>query len=167
MCTATSIITKCSRCNSTQGTVRGTDLCFNCFVSRKDEASNNGAKDKSRVRHEEDDIQKGFFTAARQLFPHLGRLLFAVPNGGYRATREAGRLKAQGVTSGVADIICLIPAGGYNCLCLETKTNKGVHSDNQIEFQHQIEAAGGKYELFRSVGEGIEILQNYLKSDIR
>lgn len=34
--------------------------------------------------------------------------IFAIPNGGYRGIREAGRLKAEGVRSGVPDLF--VPA---------------------------------------------------------
>lgn len=54
---------------------------------------------------------------------------FAVPNGGARNKREAGILKGEGVTAGVADMILLKPSGGFASLCIEFKTEeKAVHS---------------------------------------
>jgi hypothetical protein len=60
--------------------------------------------------------------------------MYAIPNGGERNVAVAGRLKAEGVKSGVSDI-CL-PTGrhGYHGLYIEMKKPKGKESDNQKEF---------------------------------
>lgn len=112
--------------------------------------------------HEEEDIQGEFFEKARIIFPELGKLLFAVPNGGKRNIKEAARMKKQGVVPGASDILCLIPNKHYNYMGMECKTEKGKQSEDQKEFQKQVEAAGGFYVLFRSAREGIEILKKYL-----
>ncbi|WP_080902932.1 VRR-NUC domain-containing protein [Parabacteroides sp. Marseille-P3160] len=148
---------KCKICG--QPALHGRDLCLTCFLS----AAKSG-KGKRHIGHEEDDIQKAFFRTARTLFPRLGRLLFAVPNGGKRDRIEAARMIGLGVKAGVADIICLLPSDGYTCLCLETKTPTGTQSDAQREFQEQIERVGGKYILFRSAAEGIQVLERYLNN---
>lgn len=36
-------------------------------------------------------------------YPAVGKLLFAVPNGGARSRTEAAIMKAEGVTAGVTD----------------------------------------------------------------
>lgn len=54
----------------------------------------------------------------RRTFP--GVRIFAIPNGGHRGVREAGRLKAEGVSAGVPDLF--IPAW---CLWVEMKRRKG------------------------------------------
>jgi hypothetical protein len=51
------------------------------------------------------------------LRPHC----YAVPNGGSRNKAEAARLKAQGVTAGVADISIDIPSGYWHGLRIEMK----------------------------------------------
>jgi hypothetical protein len=51
-------------------------------------------------------------------YPHV--LIFAIPNGGARSPATAGRLKAEGVSSGVPDLF--IPAWG---LWVEMKRTKG------------------------------------------
>lgn len=58
-----------------------------------------------------------------------GRLsdwLFAIPNGGKRYAREAKRLKAMGVKSGVSDLFLPIPYGGYIGLWIELKKSKNA-----------------------------------------
>lgn len=76
---------------------------------------------------------------------------------------EAANLKRQGVTSGVSDVILLIPKKGYASLCIEFKTKKGIQSDEQKEFQRQAENCRNKYVIARSVKEGIEALKTYLQ----
>lgn len=138
--------------------LRGKNLCLTCLIKQDAESQ------RKKPGHEEDDIQEAFFTPARIMFPKLGKLLIAIPNGGKRDAREAARMKKQGVTPGASDILCLVPNGKYNVLCLETKTETGTQSAEQKEFQKQIEAAGGLYLIYRSAAEGIEILKEYLST---
>lgn len=136
--------------------LRGKDVCLDCFI--KQEADTQRAQPK----HIEDDIQEAFFNTARMVFPKLGKLLFAVPNGGKRNKFEAARLQKQGVTPGVSDIICMVPNKEYHFLCLETKTETNDQSEHQIQFQKEVEQVGGLYVMFRSAAEGVEILKSYL-----
>lgn len=61
----------------------------------------------------------------RLKYPAIGKLLFAVPNGGARSRTEAAIMKAEGVTAGVADLILLIGRGGFNARRI---TNHGTKS---------------------------------------
>lgn len=47
--------------------------------------------------------------------------LHAIPNGGDRSKAQAGKLKAEGVRKGVADLCLPISRHGYNCLYIEMK----------------------------------------------
>jgi Holliday junction resolvase len=51
-----------------------------------------------------------------------GAVAFAIPNGGHRAKREAGKIKAEGGTAGVPDIFALHRRQAY---FLEMKKTKG------------------------------------------
>lgn len=73
----------------------------------------------TRPRHIEDDHQKALFQWAA-LKPELATL-FAIPNGGKRNPREAARLKAQGVKSGVPDVYLPLPSGRFHGLFIELK----------------------------------------------
>ena len=109
-------------------------------------------------------MQIEFFNQVPIFFPKLpNKLLLAVPNGGSRNIIEAKNLKAQGVKSGVSDVLLLIPKKGFSCLCMEFKTAVGKQSDEQIEFQKQAEKAGNKYVVVRSVKEAIDTLKWYLE----
>lgn len=43
-------------------------------------------------------------------FPELKKLIFAVPNGGFRIASEAVRFEAEGVTPGVGDVLVSVPS---------------------------------------------------------
>lgn len=169
------IIPTCIKCHRPTKSVLETEaglVCFTCFSS-----SNDPHKAKRVISHEEDDIQAEFFDKVKIFFPNLpDKLLFAVPNGGKREVKtvktkkgvctfspEAARLKKQGVKSGVSDVILLIPRKGFASLCMEFKTDTGIQSDEQKEFQRQAESCGSKYVIVRSVASAIETVKDYLK----
>lgn len=149
----------CIECHKQTVSVIKTDngyMCYNCYSE---------VKTPSRKKHDNPEarMQTEFFDKVPLLFPKLPeKLLFAVPNGGSRNKIEAKNLKAQGVKSGVADVLLLISKKGYTNLCLEFKTPTGRQSDEQKEFQHQVERAGGKYVIVRSVMQAVEEVKRYL-----
>ena len=71
-------------------------------------------------------------------------------------------MKRQGVKAGVADVILQIPKKGFASLCLEFKTKTGRQSKEQREYQRQVEMAGSKYVVVRSVEEAIGEMRMYL-----
>lgn len=64
--------------------------------------------------------------------------LYHVPNGGFRNKATAGRLKAEGVKSGVPDLCLPVPRGAYHGLYIEMKRIKGntttEDQDDWLEF---------------------------------
>lgn len=115
------------------------------------------------MRQEEHKIQcaivKWFYYAYPQ---YRGGLFFAVPNGGHRDIRTAARLKAEGVTAGVSDLMMLVPRRGYHALCVEVKTIKGRQSEFQKAWEQKVEAQGFKYAIVRSLDEFVELAYWYL-----
>lgn len=75
---------------------------------------------------------------------------FAVPNGEARSPKTGQRLKQQGVRAGAPDL-CFIIDGHF--VGLELKTETGKLSAKQIQFQEDLERAGGSYRL----GYGLEL----------
>jgi hypothetical protein len=61
---------------------------------------------------------------------------FAIPNGGYRNVRTAGRLKAEGVKPGIPDVMLLVARGDYHGLMIEMKRPGGVLSPSQADWHY-------------------------------
>lgn len=115
------------------------------------------------MRQEEHRIQCAIVKWFYYAYPaYRGGCLFAVPNGGHRNIQTARSLKAEGVTSGVSDLLLLVPKREYHGLCVEVKTPAGRQSDNQKNWQRIIEAQGYRYEIVRSLDEFAELVRWYL-----
>ena len=119
---------------------------------------------RPRLRHDESNIQQACVRWFRFQYPALAPLLFAVPNGGSRDLIEASRLKAEGVTPGVADLILLVPNGKYASLCIEMKTRTGRQSTAQKTWQRAAEEAGNRYVVCRTLDQFIETINQYLQT---
>lgn len=122
-----------------------------------------GLNKRGRHGDEEHRLQCACVRWFRYKYPNLAQLLFAIPNGGSRNKAEASRLKAEGVTSGVADLILLRANRFYGALCIEMKTPKGRQSETQKHWQQMAESTGNKYILCRSLDDFRTQVENYLK----
>ena len=99
-------------------------------------------------------------------YPSL-RLLFAIPNGGWRHLTTAAKLKAEGVRPGVPDLFLACPrycgevwAPG---LFIEVKRGTmGRVREQQALWAGALRDVGYAVELVRSVEEGIAVLSRYL-----
>lgn len=126
------------------------------------------------MREEEHNIQAACVRWFNLQWPEYRGLLFAVPNGGARSKATAGKLKAEGVVPGVADLILLVPRcvkahddeGWYNtihALCIEMKTAKGRQSPEQKEWQARVEGEGYRYRVCHSLDEFMDVVNGYLR----
>ncbi len=95
-------------------------------------------------------------------YPMLRGCLIAVPNGGRRDAVTGARLKAEGVTAGVADLILFQRRGRSGALLVEMKTAKGRQSPEQKQWQTVIEAQGYQYEVCRSLNDFMRIINGYI-----
>ena len=50
------------------------------------------------------------------------RLVFAIPNGGFRHKAVAARMKAEGVEPGIPDIFVSVPKDGFSVMYIEMKS---------------------------------------------
>lgn len=97
-------------------------------------------------------------------WPELA-LFFAVPNGGYRSRRTAGRLKAEGVRRGVPDYLFPVPRGGFNGLAIELKTRTGRPSPEQRVWLAALRDHGWQAEVCRGWEHAWAVVRDYLASD--
>lgn len=114
----------------------------------------------------EHDLQVACVEWFRYQYPHLHNRLFAVPNGGYRDRKTACKLKAEGVLSGVSDLILLKPNAQFHALLIEMKvTEKYSHqSDEQKAWQNDLTALGEyKYVVCRTIDDFMREVNDYLK----
>lgn len=124
---------------------------------------------KSEQGYSESKIQHICVSWFRQTFPHVGNLLFAVPNGGWRGGRAGAQMVYEGQVKGVADLILLYPSGGRSCLCLEMKVPKrrgsraGTQKPHQVEWQALVEQYGSTYVVCHGLIEFIQAVCSYLQ----
>jgi hypothetical protein len=126
-------------------------------------------------QYPESIIQRQSVQWFRIQYPAHARLLFSVPNGekrekkvvftkkGPRTICPAGkRLKEEGQTPGVSDLILLISRSGFNSLCIEMKAPGEYQSPEQKSWQKLVEEQRNKYVVCRSLDEFMGIVNNYL-----
>lgn len=114
------------------------------------------------MRNEESKIQISCVKWFRYQYPEYASLLFAVPNGGNRNLITAKIMKAEGVLSGVSDLIFLKPNSKFHALCIEMKQGKGKQSQNQKEWQFVVEGHGYKYVVCYSLEEFMNTINEYI-----
>lgn len=84
-------------------------------------------KKKQKYDDEEHRIQCSCVKWFNLKYPKLKGRLFAVPNGGRRDTVTGGKLKAEGVTAGVSDLILLKSNRDYGALLIEMKKKGAIN----------------------------------------
>lgn len=106
--------------------------------------------------------------------PEIHPLFFAVPNGTHLAgnakqrAAKMAKLKAEGLTPGVADTVFLSGRGGYLGLVMEFKTpdrrdeKDGGLSENQREFLRAAKTEGYLAEVAYGADHAIQIVSSYL-----
>ena len=85
-----------------------------------------------------------------------------MPNGGARSPATGRMLKNEGVSRGVFDVFCCIPAGEYHGLWIEFKAGKNKLTLEQKEFmKHRLED-GYECAVCYAVNDAIKCLEDYL-----
>lgn len=114
------------------------------------------------MRQKESELQQSCVKWFRYAYPRQSQVLFAVPNGGYRNIATARKLKAEGVTPGVSDLILLVPKHGYHGLCIEMKHGKGRQSPKQVAWEKAVKKQGYHYVVVRSFAGFCQLIKDYL-----
>lgn len=132
----------------------------------RQEAEQGSGHTRRKSAHEESHLQRSCVAWFRLQYPNLALMLFAVPNGGGRSVVEAKIMKGEGVTAGVADLILLVPRGGFGALCIEMKTRsrQSKQRTSQEEWQKAAENAGNLYKVVRTFEDFQQVIQAYLNA---
>lgn len=89
-------------------------------------------------------------------------LLFAIPNGGYRAKSTAVKLKNEGVKPGVPDLFLPVPMGGWSGLFIEMKTIGGRASPEQKAWLSALKRQSYSTVVAKGWVEAAHAIANYL-----
>lgn len=79
-----------------------------------------------------------------------GFLVFSVPNGQRLSLRRAALAKAEGLLSGVSDLVVVLPAGRVVFVELKSPDGTGRQSPAQKDFQARLEVLDHEYRLWQS-----------------
>ena len=91
------------------------------------------------------------------------RLLFHIPNGGYRNKVTAARMKAEGVKAGVPDLFLPVARDGKHGLFIELKKRKGGKvRDEQFVWGKALVFEGYQFNICRGSDDAIKIICEYL-----
>ena len=92
-------------------------------------------------------------------------MLFAIPNGGWRAKASAAKIKAEGAKAGVPDLFLAVARHGYNGLFIELKSESGILSANQKLWIDKLKAQGYLCAVPFGLDEAIGVFESYLGID--
>lgn len=127
-------------------------------------------KPKQHHRDIEHNLQVACVRWFRLQHNELDCLLFAIPNGGRRDKTTAGKLKAEGVVAGVADLFLSVPKmKNEQCvshgLYIEMKTNEksSRQRESQKHFESMVTFMKYDYVICRTLDEFINKVSNYLQ----
>ncbi len=87
---------------------------------------------------------------------------FAPPNMGRRNYQTASYMKAEGMRSGVPDIVIPDCAGIRPDLYLEFKTARGSLSKSQRVWKEALSRGGDRYRVVRSVEDAVAAVERWL-----
>lgn len=98
---------------------------------------------------------------ALDTWPEL-RWLAAIPNGGHRAKRTAGQLKAEGVKPGMPDYLMPVRRGEHVGLAIELKTATGRPSPEQRQWLAHLQAQGWHAVIARGWEQAWDAVRDYM-----
>lgn len=105
-------------------------------------AKNGRVRAKARdLEHQEQRRLIEWRDESIRIYPELV-MLVAVPNGGMRSKRTAGRLKAEGVSPGYPDLLLDLARGGFHGWRGELKAEGGRVTDTQKQWHKALIAQG-------------------------
>lgn len=116
-------------------------------------------------KNEEHKIQEACVRWFRGEYPHIGKLLHSIPNGGLRNKGVAVSLKREGMQAGVPDLCLPIPINGCGALYIEMKTEVGRLRPEQKSWMELATAHKNICVVVRSLEAFIYCVTNYLSGN--
>ena len=90
-------------------------------------------------------------------------MMYAIPNGEYRAPKTARNLHLQGVKAGVPDMCLPVPRGGYGALYIELKRKRGGRvSEQQRVWIDALNRVGNRAVICYGFDEAKKAIEEYL-----
>jgi hypothetical protein len=124
-------------------------------------------KDRSPARQLEHEMQVKVIAECdrRAAYNPAWGLIFAIPNGGHRVKAVAGKLKAEGVRSGIPDLFLPVARHGYYGMFLELKVGSNKPYPMQIAWLRQLQRMGYYCKVvWDSPDEAIALIAWYLEA---
>ena len=129
-------------------------------TDNKDTRARRNARKSAASEH---DLQVSCVRLFRYKYREYGEMLFAIPNGGKRNPKEAARLKAEGVVSGIPDLFLSVPKGKYHGMFMELKNGKSNNlTENQKRMMYKLQMFGYKTVIIRSLEDFEKNIEEYL-----
>lgn len=120
---------------------------------------------KKKPTHTESKIQQAYIRWVRASNDPRLSWVHSSQSAGFRSIPARQRAKAEGLTSGVADVCVPYPCGKYHGLYLEFKSAKRKQTPDQARFQKWCERHDYQYHVVRSTDQAIEVTRHYLSAD--
>jgi len=115
------------------------------------------------ARGQESFLQEKCVNWFRLKYRAESRLLFSIPNGGFRHPSVGAVMKREGMLRGVSDLLLLIPSRGYHGLCIELKVDDNQLSEEQVQFATNVLEWGYQYRVVRDFDNFIRLINWYLE----
>jgi len=119
-----------------------------------------GLLKERKMKENEHNIQVASINWFRYQYP--SQLIMSIPNGGQRNKIVAGKMKAEGVLSGVPDIFIPAARNGFHGLWIELKSGKNKLTDNQRIVIGELMKQGYRCEICYSLDEFMNVVNKYL-----
>ena len=134
-------------------------------MSPNSKSDTKGKAAKGVLTSSEGDEQQKLFqwaSIASNLLHYEGLgLLFHIPNEGKRSRFSGGKMKAEGLKRGVADVCLPVPRGPYHGLFFEMKYGNNKLTKEQEQFLKGVRAQGYATWVCYSAQEAIELITHY------
>lgn len=120
------------------------------------------SSNKEFTRGKESLMQESCVDWFRWNYPRYRKLLFSVPNGGFRTITSGATMKKEGMLKGVSDLLLLVPRNGWCGLAIEFKVDERELSQDQLDWGIDAMEEGFMFVVVRSKEAFKRLIKNYL-----